>query len=333
MLSPFRLKPMPAVLATLLCVFASAAQAQTRMSVRLDWIAGGLYAPFFLALDKGWFKEKGLDVTIDDGNGSANAISLVGANQYDIGHANLSAMILARNKGVPVISVGQVARKSDIGVLVPENSGWKTPKDLEGKTVVLTPGGFADPFMGLFMQHGGSSRDKIKILTATASAKDSMYLSGQADAVVTSVPFEIPVYASVRPSRGILFSDYDVPLPSFGLIVSEERMAKDPQSIGAFVQTYFKALDYVFGGHEDEAAAAILKSRPNGRYAPELIRAQIDAYRDYFARQSAKDPPSGWHSPEEWEKIIHLMTDAGLLPNPLKATDYYTNRFIAAAGH
>jgi NitT/TauT family transport system substrate-binding protein len=85
------------VMALLAVATISAASADTAVRVRLDWAAFGLHAPFFVAVDKGWFKEKGLDVTVDDGNGSSKTITLVGAGKYDIGHANLSAMVLAKN--------------------------------------------------------------------------------------------------------------------------------------------------------------------------------------------------------------------------------------------
>src|SRR5690606_5491187 len=126
--------------------------AETKLLVRLDWIAHGLHAPIFLAQEKGWFKEAGLEVTAVDGSGSSKTITLIGAGDGDIGFANLSAMILAKNKGVPVKSIGHIVRKSDLGLLVPANSGWKTPKDLEGKRVGFTPGGFVDPFVDLFFK-------------------------------------------------------------------------------------------------------------------------------------------------------------------------------------
>src|SRR6266571_1979276 len=71
------------------------------LSVRLDWLATGYQAPFFLAAEKGWFKKAGLDVTIQQGNGSATTVQLVGTGQFDVGHAALSNMAFGRSKGMP----------------------------------------------------------------------------------------------------------------------------------------------------------------------------------------------------------------------------------------
>src|SRR5436190_9691884 len=78
--------------------------ADDKLSLRLDWIPNGSHAPFFLAEQKGWFRKAGLDVTIEDGTGSVVTVQLVGAGQFDVGHANLSSLAIARGKGLPVIS-------------------------------------------------------------------------------------------------------------------------------------------------------------------------------------------------------------------------------------
>ncbi len=82
-----------------IAVFAMAgastgASAET-LKVRLEWLPYGMHAPFHLATEKGWYKDAGLEVTIDDGNGSGPAVQLVAAGQYDISHANLATMAIA----------------------------------------------------------------------------------------------------------------------------------------------------------------------------------------------------------------------------------------------
>ena len=164
---------------------------------------GSLWPPraFFYWRREGLFKAKGIDVSIKDGNGSSKTITLVAAAEYDIGHANLSAMVLARNKGLPVISVGHIVRKSDVAVIVPSDSGIKTPKDLEGKKVAMTPGGFADPFFDTLLKAGGTSRNKLTVIGVTGKAKTSTYVSGAADAMLTTAPYYLPCWSTNGPRR------------------------------------------------------------------------------------------------------------------------------------
>ncbi len=115
----------------------SAAFAQEKLSVRLDFLPYGSHAPFYLALEKGWFKENGVEPTIEDGTGTTTTVQLVGAGKYDIGYAGFVSAMVAREKGVPVKAIAGVLRKSDLGVVVDEKSTIHKPKDLEGKKILL----------------------------------------------------------------------------------------------------------------------------------------------------------------------------------------------------
>ena len=304
------------------------ASADTQVRVRLDWVAYGLHAPFFIGIEKGWFKAKGLDVSVKDGNGSSKTIVLVGAAKYDIGHANLSAMVLARNKGVPVISVGHIVRKSDVAVIVPSDSGIKTPKDLEGKKVAMTPGGFADPFFDSLLKAGGTSRDKLTVIGVTGKAKTSTYVSGAADAMLTTAPYYLPVLVDKRHSQAILFADYGIPLPGFGLVANEEFVKNNPQAVVDFVQVFFRALGWIYDGNKAEAVAIFRKHRPETKISEQKIAAILDSFEPYLSPESTAGKPLGWHSDADWVKAISLIVDAGLIKAGSNAKDFYTNTFV-----
>ena len=106
----------------------SLAQDLEKLKVRLDWTPWGVQAPFHLAQQKGWFKQAGLDVSLEDGNGSVTTVQIVGSgDQFDVGHAALASMMIAREKGLPVKAVAVFAHQSDIGLLAPKDSGIKGP--------------------------------------------------------------------------------------------------------------------------------------------------------------------------------------------------------------
>jgi hypothetical protein len=121
-------------------VWVAAASAEEKLSVRLDWTPWGVHAPFHLAAQKGWFHAAGLDVEIEDGNGSVTTVQIVGQGRFDVGHASLAPMMIARDKGLPVRAIANFARKSDVGLLVPKGSGITSPKQLVGKELVFTAG-------------------------------------------------------------------------------------------------------------------------------------------------------------------------------------------------
>ena len=112
------------------------AQAADKLTVRLDFIAWGTHAAMHLANEKGWFKEAGLDVEVQDGTGSGNTIQLVAAGQADIGQVQLGVMAVAKEKGADLISIAGWFRKSDLAVLVDRDSPISTIADLKGKSIV-----------------------------------------------------------------------------------------------------------------------------------------------------------------------------------------------------
>ena len=111
------------------------ANAQTPIKFTLDWVFQGPTAPFLVALEKGYYKAEGLDVTMDPGQGSAGAVQRVATGAYQIGFADVNATIEynAKNPGKEVLCVFMAYDFAPFGVYALKKSGIKTPKDLEGK--------------------------------------------------------------------------------------------------------------------------------------------------------------------------------------------------------
>ena len=108
-----------AALNALLISVAGGATAQEKVTVRMDFLPAGTHAPFHLAVAKGWYREAGLDVEVQDGRGSINTIQLVGAGQADFGWVSLGPMAIAREQGMRLKAVAGVFRRLDarIGIL------------------------------------------------------------------------------------------------------------------------------------------------------------------------------------------------------------------------
>ena len=307
---------------------ARAADDAHKLSVRLDWIPSGYQAPIFLAADKGWFKEAGLDVTIADGNGSATTVQLVGAGQFDIGHAALSNMAFARSKGMPVISIAGIFRKGDTALLVPQDSPIRTPKDLKGKTVVSTPGSLETPFLDPFLAAGGLTRSDVKLIYVDASAKISTYLQGKVDGVFSSTAYTLPLVATRRPARAILFADFGLNLPGFGLFTTESLLKSKGDAVRKFASIVAGSWAYVLKGHEKEAVAAELHQREQARLNPELLLGQLKDSLPFLYTDATRKEPIGIQSEAERKAAIAVMEQAKVVAPGTKAQDYFTNRYI-----
>lgn len=322
-------------LAALACAAAFASPGPTRaaslqpMVVQLDWLPHPMHAAFHLAVVKGWYKDAGLDVTFKDGSGSVVTVQVVGSGNFDIGHANLASMAIGRGKGLPVRAIAGFMRKSDMGALVPVESDIKTVKDLAGKKVIYTSGSLEAPFMDAFFAAGGLGRDKVTLLSVNAAAKFSTYIAKAGDAVVTTVPFGQALLYKPRPSRGILFADYGLPLPGFGLIATESTIKNKPKEVAAFVDATIKAWTYIMDGHEKEGIDAIIAQRPQAKIDPEMFMRGLIEDIKFFNTEATKDKPFGWMAESDWAATIKAMIEADVVPKDSKPADFFTNQFTS----
>lgn len=306
---------------------AASALAQEKLAVRLDWTPWGAHAPIHLAMQKGWFKQHGLEPTVEDGNGSVTTVQLVGSGRFDVGHASLAPMMIARDKGLAVRAIANFVRKNDIGLLVPRGGGIKGPRDLIGKKIVFTGGSLEAPFLDTFFAAGNVRRDQLQLLNVEAAAKVPTYAAGRADGVFSTVPFVLPAVEASRASDAVLFSDYGLQFPSFGLVSSEEKIKERGKPIRAFASVVAGAWEYILNGHEDEAVQAIMAQRPQAKLDSKVLRGQIESLKGFFQTAASKGLPMGVMTEPDWAAGIKTMASVNLIKSA-PPSHFYTNDML-----
>ncbi len=304
------------------------ATAQEKLILRLDFTPAGTHAAPHLANQKGWYKEQGLEVDVQDGRGSINSIQLVGAGQADFGWVALGSMAMAREQGMTVKGVAGIFRKGDLAIMVDEKSNIRTPKDLAGKKLVLFTASPWMPFLDHFFKNAGMSRSDVNIVFVDPTAMFSNYASGQSDAVASLGPFALPIINVNRQSRQILAADYGIAFPAHGILVREELIAKRPETVQKFVSVTLRAWNYILAGREEEGVDAVMAARANAKLNRTVLRQQLDLYRAHIETEHTKGKPLGWQTDEDWAAAIKTLDAAGILKGPRKPSDYYTNQFI-----
>ena len=317
------------IFAVALVVFgASPSQAIDKFKMRVDWVPYIMHAPFYLAAEKGWYKERGLDVKIDDGTGSSVTVQMVATGSYDAGFAMQSAMAPGRDKGMMVKAIAGIVRKNDTGVIVPKGSGIKSVKDLVGKRILTSAGGGDAPFLDAFFRNGGISKDAVKLVYVAPSAKVSSYVSEVGDAVITLVPNGIPQMDPKRASTYLLFADYGLPSPSLGLMASDETIKKRPDALRAYVEVSLRAYTYMLNGHVDEAYDAMVRQRPGVKFNKDFMVRMLNEYRPFLETANTKGKPFGYQPPKDWKEAIRTMIEAGVIKPGADSADFFTNQFV-----
>jgi NitT/TauT family transport system substrate-binding protein len=304
------------------------AQPLPRLIARTDFLPWGMHAGLHLGVEKGWFKDAGLDVEVSDGKGSGITMQQVATGDVDIGWVQLGVMAVARGKGMPVISIAGLARRGDLGALVPKGAGLTKVKDLEGKKVAYTAGTSWGPLVDPFLEAGGSSRDKINLVSVDQTALLSIYVSGAVDATLTTFPFAKPTADRQRPSDGILLADVGINIPSYGLVAAQRTLEAKQDALARFVPVVIKAWEYIYADKIDEGVQAILKQRPNEKLDAGILRDQIVEYKSFFVTDATKGKRFGWQSEDDWKGTIAVLEKTKSIPPGSKPSDYYTNKFV-----
>jgi NitT/TauT family transport system substrate-binding protein len=305
------------------------ARAADRVTVATDWSPHGMVSGLLLAKQNGSFTAAGLDVDIADGKGSTTTVQQVAAGQIDIGFGQLSSMAAAVANGIPVTSIMGLVQAGDNGLMVPADSGWKTLQDLKGKRIAVAGGAASTTFFDAFLKAGGTSRGDFNIINVDTTALTSTYVSGAADAVLTTVAWSKPQVDTARPSRPIFFSDVGLLIPGYGLIVRKDAVDARADILRRFVEVQQKTWVYIFAGHEQEAIDAIIAQRPGMRLDPAIMLAQLKGFMPLFETPATKGKPMGWQAESDWQNTIKVMHEVGMVKQAMNPAELYTNKFIS----
>jgi NitT/TauT family transport system substrate-binding protein len=259
-------------------------------------------------------------------------VQIVGTgSDYDVGFAALSSMVIARGKTLPVRAIATYARNSDIGVMVPLDSGITTVSGLKGKKIGYTASSLETPFLDEFFKSGGLTKADVELINLEGAAKLGAYISGKLDAAFSAIPFLVPAVNEGRPSRGIGLAAAGLAMPSYGLFAKESTIAAKKDALTRFVSVSDAAWAYIIAGHQDEGVAAIRAARPNAKLNAAAMREQVDSFITFFPTPATQGKPPGVMAAADWQAAVDTMRKAKLIPDAMTAEDLYVPLFDQAA--
>ena len=311
--------------------WVSKANAADNLTLRLDFTASGLHAPFYVGLAHGWFDKAGIDLYMENGNGSTATVQLVAAGSFDLGLHSLAPLAVARAKGIPIISVAGFVRKGELGFLVPRESGWKSPKDLIGKKVAYSAASQEGPFVRSFLQLNGVQDDQVELVNVDGPSRYAVYFTDKVDSLLTTVPGVMPIAAERRPSSAILLADFGLNIPGLGMSALVDTLARKKDAFRRFVSVVCGAWTYILDGHEQEGAEAVFAKNSSGAFTVPMMSEQIRLFKPFFYTEATKAMPIGLQSEIDWAQTLKSMEEAKVIPPGSKPSDYFTNDCIDKA--
>ena len=308
---------------------------ETPIKFQLDWRFEGPGALFLVPVAKGYFKAEKLNVTVDAGNGSGGTVTRVASGAYDMGFADMAALMefQANNPTAPSkpIAVMMVYNNTPAAVLALKKSGIKTPADLSGKKLgapVFDAGRKAWPIFAK-----ANSIGAVNWTAMDPTLRETMLVRGDVDAI-TGFSFTSLLNIEARGVKAddvvvLPYPDHGVKLYGNAIIVAEEFLKKNPEAVKAFLRAFTKGMKDVIA--DPKGAIAILKQR-DGIINEELelrrLRLALDAT---VLTADARADGFGAVSAPRLSLMASQVSDAFATKDRVKAESIWNGNFLPAA--
>lgn len=297
----------------------------TPVVAMLDWFPNTNHTGLYVALDKGWYEEEGLDVEIIAPAEGSTVVQVVAAGQADFGISYQEEVSHARAEDVPIVSIAAIIQHNTSGFASPQDRGITRPKDFEGKRYGSWGSPIERAVLDVLMSCDGGDVDEVEFIDI-----------GWADyftVVERDVDFAWIFYgwtgieAELRgtPVDIVMLSDWTDCVPDYYtpvIITSEDNVAEKPELVRGFMGATARGYDFAIE-NPGEAADILLE------YAPESNAELVRRSQEWLSAHYQADAPRwGEQKLEIWQRYAEWMADRELLPKHIDAQQAFTNEFL-----
>lgn len=305
------------------------AQTKDKLTFTLNFIPYGLHTAFFVAVEKGFYDRANLDVTIQRGMGSSDTAVKVGAGAADVGFADAAAVVVGRAKGAKLTMVAMILDRGVSTIYTYKGSGITKPKDLEGKTVVDSPGGATLALLPALAAINGVDLTKVKMVMVAPAAKNPTLIEKKTDAMLTFSTFE-PNLKLLAAAKGmeivaLPFSDWGLDLYGLALFTSEKLLQERRDVVRRWTDATMRAVAWSVENPE-EAVAIFAKKNP--AVSADLAREHWRIVVDHLLTPVALEHGIGFMTEEKMRNTRDPLVKYQKLEADIPLKDLYTNEFL-----
>jgi NitT/TauT family transport system substrate-binding protein len=319
----------------ILMLLAVPASAQEKFQFRLNWTLYGEHAPFFVARDKGFYRDEGLEVEILEGSGSITVAQLVANKTNPVAYVDAATMMRGVGAGMPIKAVGVTLQQSPMSFIYRADAPRPTKiSEIKGSRIAITAGDASLAIFTAFMGKLGMKLEDVQMITvANPQAKEQAVLSKQADALLGYFMDQGPrmqLQTGVKMGWTRLYDMAGVSALSSAIIVNSDwaKEAKSQDQLRRFLRASQRGWQYTFD-NRDEAAEIFMKNAP--AFNKEISLLEINGTMTIIRTDRTKGKPIGWSAQEDWKDTQDLLAQyAKLNPQP-DLNVYYTNSFLSEA--
>jgi len=292
---------------------------EDNISLRLKWINQAQFAGFFIANSKGFYKENNLNVKIEPGGPNISPIQMVVSGANDFGIVGADQIILARNKGIPVVAIGIIYKQTPISLVSLKEKNITKPEDIVGKKIAVVYGNDEVLYkIMLFKQ----KIDRSKLNEVAQIPDVSQLLTNQ---VEVKMVYEMndPVLLKIqgKETNIIRFRDYGVDFYGDTLFTTEDMIKNHPDVVNKFVKASFKGWKYTIE-NPVEAIDETMRVNPN------LNKQAQFGYLQTSIPIISKDDKLGFSDIEIWENMQKELIGQKIISESIEIDKAFNNSFL-----
>jgi len=304
-----------------LAIATHAAHAADAVSVRLSFTPFAAHIPIYVAKDKGYYSQAGLDVAILAGRGSSFAAMTVGSGKEEFGIADAAAVVTTRAQGVPVVVLANLQQDNGVALFATESSGISAPAQLKDRNVGVFTGSTTTIFLQALLKKNGLTMDDIMPVTVRSGTDLPLVLSGKIDAEVTVFNNELVAWRIEHPElklRHWTMSSLGFDTPGYAIVTSEDLLKQKPQLVKAFKDATIKGIDYSVS-NPSEAGGMLAKAVPELKVEIETAKwqATIPVTRSPVTEKNGL----GALDKQKWENLNDLLKTYNVIDTKVNLDD------------
>jgi NitT/TauT family transport system substrate-binding protein len=294
----------------------------TQVRLPVGYIPNVQFAPLYVGIEKGFYREAGLDVEIDYSMENDNAV-LLATGELQFAILSGEQVLLGRAQGLPLVYTMAWYQQYPVGVAAKKSSGISTVADLEGKRIGL-PGLFGASYIGAsaLLDSAGLTESDVT-LESIGFNQVEVLVADRVDAVVIYVANEPVQLASMGQEIVVLKVSDALDMVANGLVTNEKTLSENPELVEAMTLATLQAIQYTIDNPDEAYEIAKL-------YVPNLAEADQSVQKQVMLKSIElwQGKLLGYSLPTAWENMQHILMKMGLLTTEVDLNSCYTNEFI-----
>lgn len=320
------MKVLTALAMTFAGMLSPPAAAQEKLDLVLNFVASGDHAPYYYARRMGWYKQAGIELGIEAGQGSGVAVQRVGVGKNQIGIADLSSAMVGRSKGADVVAVMAIYANSPFGMYWLKSSGITGPKDFAGKRFGVPPGDAGRVMWPAFARAIGIDPAAVQFVNVAPLAKLQALMGKSIDFTQSFYSGHAFFSKGLGSDMGFLrWKDVGINPYSNALIVNGKFAASRPAAVSAFVKVSQRAFRACWD-NPDPCLQALVAD--NSGLTLDGERATWRLVRELMDDPAFRKEALGWFEPNRVGADYELVDKYFGLEKKFDPAEVYTNRHL-----